>query len=157
MRMTELKSILARIEARLRETGQSATGASKAAGKPDAIRNIQRAVKEGKRSGVSTDTLSALAKQLETTLEWLLVGENVNSENTVTANEIDLSALLAAVEGSYHMLGLDQEEAAALLGIVVEVAQEQPTPSASPNYHRVLAETEARKFLKTKQSQRDGA
>lgn len=155
--MTELKSILARIEARLSETGQSATGASKAAGKPDAIRNIQRAVKEGKRSGLSTDTLSALAKQLGTTLEWLLVGENVNSENTVTANGIDLSALLAAVEGSYHMLGLDQEEAAALLGIVVEVAQEQPTPSASPNYHRVLAETEARKFLKIKQSQRDGA
>ena len=155
--MTELKSILARIEARLRETGQSPTGASKAAGKPDAIRNIKRAIKEGKRSGVSTDTLSALADQLGTTLEWLLVGDKHTDGNFVNANELDLTALLAAVEGSYHMLGLDQEEAAALLGIVVEVAQEQPTPSASPNYHRVLAETEARKFLKTKQSQQDGA
>ena len=155
--MTELKTILARIEARLRETGQSPTGASKAAGKPDAIRNIQRAVKEGRRSGVSTDTLSALAEQLGTSLQWLLGDENDIQELGKISNEIDTAALLAAVEGSYHMLGLDQKEAAALLGIVVEVAQEQPTPSASQDYHRVLAETEARKFLKTKQSQRDGA
>lgn len=156
MRMTELKMLLSRIEQKLAETGQTPSGASKAAGKPDAIRNIQRAIKKGVKAGVSTDTLTALAQQLGTTVQWLLVGDPTIPTQTKTS-EIDLAALLASVEGSYHMLGLDQEEAAALLGIVLEVAQEQPTPSASKNYHRVLAETEARKFLKTKQSQHDGA
>lgn len=70
---------------------------------------------------------------------------------------IFLKSLLEAVEGSYHMLGLDQEEAAALLKLVVEVAEEQPTPSAQDNFHRVQSEREVRKFLLSKRVQFRGA
>lgn len=154
--MSDLSVILARIEQKLVETRQSATAASKAAGKPDAIRNMQRSVKDGRRSGVSTDTLSALAKQLGTTLQWLLTGEGEEIQQ-IESKGINMDSLLAAVEGSYHMLGYDEQEASALLNIVLAASQEQPTPSAGPDYHRVLAETEVRKFLKSKRSLADGA
>ena len=70
----DLPVILERIEERLRALGLSADKASRAAGKPDAIRNMQRAVKEG-RTGVNTTTVAALATVLEVSpLE--LLGEN---------------------------------------------------------------------------------
>lgn len=145
-----MKEILERINQRLAETEQSASGASKASGKPDAIRNIQRVVESG--SGSTTiDTLAALADQLKCPLKWLLFGEGQQS-----FNEIDLEAILDAVEGTYVMLGLDPEESSALLKIALSAAQEQPTPSSQPGYRRVLAEFEARKFLKEKQFERDG-
>jgi transcriptional regulator with XRE-family HTH domain len=152
MRMTELKNVLARIEQRLKETGQKKTSASVAAGKPDAIRNIERAVKEGRYGTVTLETILALAHQLNVSPKWLLFGEP-----DTTTNEIDLSALLDAVEGTYSMLGLDQEESSALLKIAIEAAQEPPVPSAKPGYRRMIAEIEARKFLKLKQSGHDGA
>jgi phage repressor protein C with HTH and peptisase S24 domain len=62
------------VESRLVATGQSADKASRAAGKPDAIRNMRRAVKEG-RAGVNTGTISALAPILRTTAAWLLEAE----------------------------------------------------------------------------------
>ncbi len=75
----------------------------------------------------------------------------------LASSEIELAALLSAVEGSYHMLGLDHDQATALLRIVLEAAAEPPTPSSGPDYHRVLAETEARRFLKSKDFRQDGA
>ncbi|MCO5129767.1 MAG: phage repressor protein [Xanthobacteraceae bacterium] len=69
-----LKDILARIEQRLRATGLSADAASKMADKPDAIRNMRRAVKAG-RGGVNTGTVEALAGVLGTTAVWLLKAE----------------------------------------------------------------------------------
>lgn len=84
-------------------------------------------------------------------------GPSSNSSSSVVPTELSLNSVLAAVEGSYHMLGLDHDEAAALLGIVIEVASEQPTPSAGNDFHRVLAEASVRKFLNSKQIQRDGA
>lgn len=72
----ELAAILQRIELRLKAVGLKATRASKLAGKPDAIRNIQRAVRAGRRSGVSSTTLQALAPVLKTTEGWLLTGKN---------------------------------------------------------------------------------
>ena len=69
-----LPEILQRIEKRLEATGLSASGASKAAGKSDAIRNLQRAVRENKRQGISTATLNALAPVLGTTTIWLMAG-----------------------------------------------------------------------------------
>lgn len=69
-----LKDILARIEQRLRATGLSADAASKMAGKPDAIRNMRRAVKAG-RGGINTGTIEALAAVLGTTAVWLLKEE----------------------------------------------------------------------------------
>jgi len=69
-----LKAILLRIERRLADLDLSASAASKAAGKPEAIRNLQRAVKDGKRQGISTSTLEALAPVLKTTVSWLMSG-----------------------------------------------------------------------------------
>ncbi len=45
------------------------------AGKPDAIRNLERAIEKNTgRSGISTATIKALAPVLETTPAWLLDG-----------------------------------------------------------------------------------
>ena len=84
----ELAGILMRIESRLIAVGLSATKASKLAGKPDAIRNIRRAVtqtgKEGRRRGISSATIHALAPVLQTTPEWILTGKN-GGENGASA------------------------------------------------------------------------
>lgn len=70
-----LEDVVERVQARLRALGISAQAASKAAGlSPDAIRNMERAVKAGKRQGVSTRTVTALAPVLHTTSGWLLDG-----------------------------------------------------------------------------------
>lgn len=68
-----------------------------------------------------------------------------------------ISALLEAVRGSYLMLGLEQDEADALLKLVIEVSEEQPTPSSGQDYHRVQSEREVRKFLKSIDFRQDGA
>lgn len=70
----ELEDVLARVESRLRALGLSAHAASLAAKKPDAIRNLRRAVKNGDRRGITTETLVALAPVLKTTAAWLLEG-----------------------------------------------------------------------------------
>lgn len=90
-RLMQLPEILARIERRLSAVGLSAAAASKAAGKPDAIRNIRRAVENDDRQGVSTATLNALAPVLKTTSIWLLAEAGPeepgkpNSEKTILA------------------------------------------------------------------------
>lgn len=70
----ELEDVLARIESRLKAVGLSAHAASLAAKKPDAIRNLKRAVKNHDRRGITTETLVALAPVLKTTAAWLLEG-----------------------------------------------------------------------------------
>lgn len=82
----KLKEILARIERRLKVLDISADKASKQAGKPDAIRNLRRAVKEGSRSGISTATIEALAPALETTATWLIEGSGSEDATEDTAN-----------------------------------------------------------------------
>jgi SOS-response transcriptional repressor LexA len=69
-----LTDVLARIERRLKVVGISAHAASRAAGKPDAIRNIRRAVANGGGGGLTTSTLTALADVLGTTVSWLTTG-----------------------------------------------------------------------------------
>ena len=69
-----LNDVLLRVEERLRELGLSAHAASLAAGKPDAVRNLRRAVRNNDRRGVTTETLAALAPVLRTTASWLLEG-----------------------------------------------------------------------------------
>ena len=71
--MQTLSDILQRVERRLDATSLSADAASDRAGKKDAIRNMRRAVKEG-RDGVSTATIQALAPVLETSVAWLMEG-----------------------------------------------------------------------------------
>jgi SOS-response transcriptional repressor LexA len=74
-------AILRRIEERLRSLKLSADRASAIAGRPDAIRNLRRAVKNGGRQGVSLATLADLAPALETTLPWLLNADSGDSSN----------------------------------------------------------------------------
>ena len=69
-----LKDVLSRIESRLNALGLSAHAASLAAKKPDAIRNLRRAVQNNERRGVTTETLAALAPVLQTSAAWLLEG-----------------------------------------------------------------------------------
>ncbi|MFL5063434.1 MAG: phage repressor protein [Xanthobacteraceae bacterium] len=80
-----LGEVLERIERRLAALDVSADAASRAARKPDAIRNIRRAVRSGDRHGVSTTTLAALAPVLKTSAAWLVegVGEEDADERTV--------------------------------------------------------------------------
>lgn len=70
-----LEGVIHRVEQRLKAVGLSATAASKQAGlSEDAIRNMKRAVSQGGRKGVSTETISKLAPILQTTTGWLLEG-----------------------------------------------------------------------------------
>ena len=69
-----LKDVLERVESRLKALNMSAHAASMAAKKPDAVRNLRRAVQNGERRGITTDTLSALAPVLQTTASWLMEG-----------------------------------------------------------------------------------
>ena len=55
-----------------------------AAKKPDAVRNLRRAVQNGERRGITTDTLSALAPVLQTTASWLMEGTPESSATSTT-------------------------------------------------------------------------
>lgn len=85
----ELTGILYRIEQRLEVVELSADAASKAAGKPDAIRNIKRAIEKGDRNGVSTATLRALAQVLKTTPSWLMEGTEADVRSEDVAAGLD--------------------------------------------------------------------
>jgi phage repressor protein C with HTH and peptisase S24 domain len=84
-RSMRLAEILQRIEGRLAELEMSEADAAKASGKSDAIRNIRRAVREGRDAGVSTQTLDALAAALKTTPAWLVSGGETSDAALVGA------------------------------------------------------------------------
>lgn len=70
-----LDDVLERVEKRLKDLGLSATKASKLAGlSEDAIRNLRRARQASDRRGVTTRTISAIARVLRTSPTWLLEG-----------------------------------------------------------------------------------
>lgn len=156
--MSDLKGILARIEKRLAATGLSAKAASKLAGAPDSIRNLHRAIAEGKRQGISTRTLTKLAGPLQTTAGWLLTGEGAEvAEDHPAINSETIDHIFEIVEESYRLVGLDEDEAAALVQLVREVAQEPPIPPTGDEsrgrYLRPLSEAATRQFLKLKRFQ----
>lgn len=68
----DTKRVLHRIERRLAAVEISADAASKKAGKPDAIRNLRRAVENGSGQGIAVKTLQALAPVLRTTPSWII-------------------------------------------------------------------------------------
>lgn len=74
---TQTRGLLLRVEERLRDLGLSArAGSLRTRGKSaDAIRNIKRAVDEGRPYNPRTDTIESLAAALETTDAWLLRAE----------------------------------------------------------------------------------
>ncbi len=89
----DLSGILARIEKRLHATGLSDNAASALAGKPDAIRNIRRAIAAG-RKGVSTATIAALAPVLGTRASWLLSEDGPETADHVDLRSEDIAATL---------------------------------------------------------------
>jgi len=72
--LQNLNSKVSSPESKLKAVGLSAHAASVAARRPDAIRNLKRAVKNHDRRGITTETLVALAPVLKTTAAWLLEG-----------------------------------------------------------------------------------
>ena len=83
----DLTAVLTNIEGRLAELGMSADKASRLAGRPDAIRNLRRAVRKGK-GGLTMATVAALARALKTTQEALLA-----PAATVPVDEVDAPRL----------------------------------------------------------------
>lgn len=61
-----------RIEARLHAVGRNASEVSKAIGGEDLIRNVLRKEAIGKTHHMRSDKLEALARELQTTVEWLV-------------------------------------------------------------------------------------
>jgi hypothetical protein len=61
-----------RIEARLLALGRNASEVSKAIGGEDLIRNVLRKEAIGKTLNMRSDKLEALARELQTTVEWLV-------------------------------------------------------------------------------------
>jgi transcriptional regulator with XRE-family HTH domain len=99
--------------------------------------------------------LYELARALGVSDEWLKTGkeEDYPREATESTGLRNIDLIFSAVKGSYLMLGLDQDEAEALVQIVREVCEEPPTPSASDDLQtsrRILAESATRRFLKSK-------
>lgn len=71
------RNLLALIDERLKAVGLKQTPAAKLAGKPDVIRNLRRAVAEGREYKIGNDTLEALAPVLKTSLMTLLEATNI--------------------------------------------------------------------------------
>lgn len=101
-----LKDILDRIEKRLEATGLSAASASAKAGlSKDAIRNIQRAVEQGKEAGASTQTIIKLAPILSTTASWLIEGSG--QEENVEVPIMGYIGAGAEIEPDYEQTPYD--------------------------------------------------
>lgn len=83
-----LKEILERIDKRLAAVGLSESRAATLAGLSDsAIRNMRRAVRDGKDRGASIKTIEAIAPILNTSSAWLLEGTG-SEEGVYTPNNI---------------------------------------------------------------------
>lgn len=109
-----LDDVLKRVEERLAAMGMSAQAASAKAGlSKDAIRNMQRAIQQKGRAGVSTKTITALAPVLQTSVAWLLEGEGDESSHA-SRNIVRIMGYLGAgaeVEPDFEQVpseGLEQ-------------------------------------------------
>lgn len=82
-----LIDVLNRIEQRLAELNLTASAASREAGlSPDAIRNMQRYVRQGKvNAGVNSNTITRLAPVLQVSAAWLM-GEDDGGRQMSTPN-----------------------------------------------------------------------
>lgn len=111
-----LDDVLKRVEERLEAVGLSAQAASSKAGlSKDAIRNMQRAIQQKGRAGVSTKTITALAPVLETTIAWLLEGDGSPDDHAaskdVTVSLMGFIGAGAVIEPDFEQTppeGLDQ-------------------------------------------------
>lgn len=121
----DLQPILDRIQIRLKALSLSATAASKQAGVPDAIRNIERIVSGEKPPGsVTLATLSALAGRLETTIAWLLFGDDENANGEFVRLQDTKDALLAIA----GRLDIDRNSVEVLVEAILQKIKDQRSP-----------------------------
>jgi hypothetical protein len=148
----ELAEILARIESRLSVVRLSASKASQEAGKPDAIRNMQRAVREGRQGTVTIETIAGLAPVLRTTSEWLLTGQGKQEVDEILElvpvdklNPLSDSEVTTSMAWAFQALenGMTEPEAQILARAVVRVIR---MPAAVGADKRGLIETAVRLF-----------
>ncbi len=105
-----LPDIYKRVLERLKVVGLTAAAASKLAGKPDAIRNMKRAIAGG-RLGVSTATIRELAPILKCTPEYLLHGVQAPSvSDAEDAPMLNAEQALAVRLVFQALLGLAMED-----------------------------------------------
>ena len=108
-----LQDVLTRVESRLAAVGLSAHAASLAAKKPDAIRNLRRAVQNHDRRGITTETLAALAPVLQTSAAWLLEGVGADGVSSVTLRIVGRVGAGAEILPEFEQVppeGLDEIE-----------------------------------------------
>ncbi len=108
-----LQDVLSRVESRLAVVGLSAHAASLAAKKPDAIRNLRRAVQNNDRRGITTETLAALAPVLKTSAAWLLEGVGADGGLNVTLRIVGRVGAGAEILPEFEQIppdGLDEIE-----------------------------------------------
>ena len=92
-----LDDVLQRVEKRLKDLGLSATKASKLAGlSEDAIRNLRRAKHSSERQGVTTRTISAIARVLRTSPTWLLEGTGEEEASALERGVVPLVGKVGA-------------------------------------------------------------
>ena len=132
----QLAEVLERIEARLKILDMTENAASRAAGKPDAIRNLRRGVQSGARKGISTATLAALAPVLKTSTEWLLSGRSgSDAEETAVEAAIGLphADAILALTLAFEALRLGSDvECRILARAVLAASRTQRSPRGGP-------------------------
>lgn len=119
-RTMDLARILSRIQERLDVLKLSDSGASKLAGKPDAIRNMRRALtaKQPGRKGVNVTTINALAPVLEVTPAWLIYGDEgdpnplpvVNDRKLIPVISTELPIRGVVEAGAWREIAPEEEE-----------------------------------------------
>lgn len=142
----------------LEATGRSAPQVAAAAGKPDAIRNMKRAVEAGKNQTVTVDTVAAIANELNVSLAWLLTGEGVQTYGSMATeeNKPDLDDAIALAEGAMLSAGLDPAllpKLRELLHECLEVPVVSSTPQSALESRRNLTRAAVSKFLRQHDAQ----
>ena len=144
-----LKDVLSRIEGRLLDLGLSAHAASLLAKKPDAIRNLRRAVQNDDRRGITTETLVALAPALQTTAAWLFeILPEYEQLPPEGLDEIELplpvppNTIAFEVEGNSMWPRYNA-------GDVVICSEEEHDPAAISGREAAVRTADGKRFLKT--------
>lgn len=114
------KEVLERIDRRLKKVGMKEAPAAVKAGLSDsAIRNVRRALRDGKDAKFSMRTLEALAPILQTTVAWLAEENGPEEPEPTTPEERELLRDFRA---------LDEETQRAVRTIV-----KRPSGNAAPD------------------------
>jgi hypothetical protein len=158
MRTVSAKSLLERIQPRMKELGLSDRDVGELSGHPDIIKNIKARAKDGLPYSPKMPTIMGLATALQKSPGWIMEehddGEStaapaVNAEHVSAATE----ALFAFFQG--YLEGSDQEgdEAAEVMRmsrIVAEAALSEPQREPDLGGNRALGRALGRQYRKIK-------